>query len=324
MFELRILSGTHQGAMLPLVGENWSLGAGKDVDLVLFDSGFASSQLFIYWANQWCYEMHGSATLMDLAKNALPEEGVVDTDAPFCAGGVWMCIMSADTAWPAEDALTQIDQPKSKNGPIKQGIIPWVGERLSSGPSMAKPAFLGRMSERTLWVTVVAAIFLVVILGILLWSFLTRGQSDFSDNADGNGIPAITKVTLSPSDAAQHLGYMLAERDIDQSVKVERNGNDIQLVGTVDGQQQGILSRMMKTFNAQYHTPARITDRTAPISTRLPFGIRQIVGGSDPQVVLNSGHRMYQGDTYKGVTLVSVKSHTVNFQSGEQQYEVHW
>ncbi|MGJ8526449.1 hypothetical protein LMG33818_002200 [Halomonadaceae bacterium LMG 33818] len=310
--------------MLPLVGENWSIGAGKDVDLVLFDSGFAASQLFIYWANQWCYEMQGSATLLDGAKNSLPGEGVIETGVPLCAGGVWLCIMSADAAWPEEGAMTHLTSAKSKSGPIKQGLLPWMEGRLSSGRGVSKPAFLSRMNERTLWVTIVASLFVIAILGILLWSFFTRGQSDFSNNAYENAASPVSKLTLSPENAAQHLEYMLAERDIDQSVKVNRKGNDIQLTGSVDGEQQGILSRMLTTFSMQYHTPAHIENRTTPISTRLPFGIRQIVGGSDPQVVLDTGHRMYQGDTYKGVKLVSVTASTVNFQSGEQQYEVHW
>lgn len=37
MFELRVLSGLHQGAALPLIGEQWLIGADAEHDLALYD-----------------------------------------------------------------------------------------------------------------------------------------------------------------------------------------------------------------------------------------------------------------------------------------------
>lgn len=39
IFELRVLSGLHQGAALPLFGECWSIGASEEADLGLYDPG---------------------------------------------------------------------------------------------------------------------------------------------------------------------------------------------------------------------------------------------------------------------------------------------
>lgn len=41
MFELRVLDGLHQGAALPLFGQQWSIGAHAEADLVLSDPGIA-------------------------------------------------------------------------------------------------------------------------------------------------------------------------------------------------------------------------------------------------------------------------------------------
>ena len=41
MYELRVLDGQRQGAALPLFGEQWSIGAQADADLVLNDPGVA-------------------------------------------------------------------------------------------------------------------------------------------------------------------------------------------------------------------------------------------------------------------------------------------
>ena len=42
LFELRVLSGLHEGAALPLFGECWSIGADQDADLELYDPGVAA------------------------------------------------------------------------------------------------------------------------------------------------------------------------------------------------------------------------------------------------------------------------------------------
>jgi hypothetical protein len=45
MFELRVMSGLHQGAALPLIGDRWVVGAQEDSDLVLYDPGILTQHL---------------------------------------------------------------------------------------------------------------------------------------------------------------------------------------------------------------------------------------------------------------------------------------
>jgi len=47
MFELRVLDGQHQGAALPLFGEQWSMGAHPDTDLSLYDPGIAEWHVWL-------------------------------------------------------------------------------------------------------------------------------------------------------------------------------------------------------------------------------------------------------------------------------------
>lgn len=47
MFELRVLDGLHQGAALPLFGEQWSIGAHAEADLVLSDPGIAEQHALL-------------------------------------------------------------------------------------------------------------------------------------------------------------------------------------------------------------------------------------------------------------------------------------
>ena len=45
MYELRVLSGLHQGTALPLIGEQWSIGADEEADLALFEPGLEDGAL---------------------------------------------------------------------------------------------------------------------------------------------------------------------------------------------------------------------------------------------------------------------------------------
>ena len=47
MYELRVLDGQRQGAALPLFGEQWSIGAQADADLVLNDPGVAEQHALL-------------------------------------------------------------------------------------------------------------------------------------------------------------------------------------------------------------------------------------------------------------------------------------
>ncbi|WP_433977549.1 FHA domain-containing protein [Erwinia sp. E_sp_B01_9] len=54
MFELRVLTGRHQGAALPVTGGEWSLGSAEEADLLLSDSGvLAQHARLIFTEDRW-------------------------------------------------------------------------------------------------------------------------------------------------------------------------------------------------------------------------------------------------------------------------------
>lgn len=72
MFELRVLNGQRQGAALPLFGEQWSIGAHPDADLMLNDPGIAEqhARLGVLLAMPfWMFESVGA--LLDNQRGAL-------------------------------------------------------------------------------------------------------------------------------------------------------------------------------------------------------------------------------------------------------------
>src|SRR3546814_6141191 len=58
MFELRVLSGLHRGAALPLVGEQWVVGAAEDADLALYDPRICGRHMGLRQVQgQWLLEL---------------------------------------------------------------------------------------------------------------------------------------------------------------------------------------------------------------------------------------------------------------------------
>ncbi len=106
MFELRVLNGLNQGAALPLFGEQWSIGAHPDADLMLNDPGIA--------------EHHARLRLIDSNWSVQAEAGLLHGDegqvlaqiaslalnVPFSVGAIRLCVTLADQPWPEVPAPT--------------------------------------------------------------------------------------------------------------------------------------------------------------------------------------------------------------------------
>ena len=112
MFELRVLSGLHCGAALPLSGDLWQIGASPQADLLLSDESAADSERWLrrHEQNWW------------LAQQAEAEEGEpVTPEEPFVLGGVWLCVARASTPWHEAAAL-----PASALTPCEPALLPRV------------------------------------------------------------------------------------------------------------------------------------------------------------------------------------------------------
>ena len=97
LFELRVLSGLHQGAALPLFGEQWCIGAHQEADLELYDPGIADRHArltrvdgrWIVQAQEGLLQDETGATLAHIA-NLIP-------GAEFSIGGIRLCVLPMHT-----------------------------------------------------------------------------------------------------------------------------------------------------------------------------------------------------------------------------------
>ncbi|AZE52890.1 type III secretion protein HrpQ [Pseudomonas synxantha] len=301
MFELRVLDGLHQGAALPLFGEQWSLGAHADADLLLDDPGIAEHHARLLLAEgRWSVQaeaglLKGSdgqmlAQISDLALNTV-----------FVIGSVSLCVSPADQPWlqaPAPKQDRQVVQPEP------QTSLPLTLSSISSTQQK------GLVSLLLLCAVIIMAV------GIIF-----SGERE----AQASLMPAvIQKPGLdSPSEVRQQLMKMLTERELLQRVSLQIVNDQIALNGVVSQEEVELIARMLDRFAEQFDTGVPVISRVRVRDGRLPFRILQIVGGPNGHVVLEEGTRLFVGDEVDGLRLVLIDNSKVVF-DGEQRYEVGW
>ena len=130
LFELRVLSGLHEGAALPLFGECWSIGADQDADLELYDPGVAARHARLHgMAGRWTVQAQ-EGLLQDDAGTVRAQITDLAPGRAFAIGGIRLCVADTQSAWLDEpaDAVAQPGAPvtagsKSKSKWLAPGVL---------------------------------------------------------------------------------------------------------------------------------------------------------------------------------------------------------
>ncbi|WP_232287580.1 FHA domain-containing protein, partial [Pseudomonas fragi] len=130
LFELRVLSGLHEGAALPLFGECWSIGADQDADLELYDPGVAARHARLHgMAGRWTVQAQ-EGLLQDEAGTVRAQIADLAPGRAFAIGGIRLCVADTQSAWRDEpaDAVAQPGAPvtagsKSKSKWLAPGVL---------------------------------------------------------------------------------------------------------------------------------------------------------------------------------------------------------
>lgn len=297
MFELRVLSGLHRGAALPLVGDQWLVGAAEDADLALYDPGICARHLRLGRVEQqWRLELLDGAVSDAQGQPWTPAQPL-PVNALFAVAGIWLCLAPADQPWPQEatqesatPSADSTDHPKPAARPswarrllIAAGVITLASSAWAITSQPAKPVETGPAQS------------------------LTRGKVAL-DN--------VTAVRLE-------LHRMLQERDLAAQVQVESRDDRLVLVGELPRQRLAVVERLVERFNERYQTSVSVTTNVREQQTQLPFQITQIVGGKRGHVVTSDGRRLFLGDQIDGLRLTAIGNDKVTFE-GDQRYEVTW
>ncbi|AZE64935.1 FHA domain-containing protein [Pseudomonas synxantha] len=301
MFELRVLDGLHQGAALPLFGEQWSLGAHGDADLLLDDPGIAEHHARLLLADgRWSVQAE-AGLLKNSDGQMLAQISDLALNTAFVIGSVSLCVSPADQPW------LQASAPKQD----RQVVQP--------EPQTSLPLTLSSISS-TQQKGLVSLLLLCAVI-IMAVGIIFSGERE----AQASLMPAvIQKPGLdSPSEVRQQLIKMLTERELLQRVSLQIVNDQIALNGVVSQEEVELIARMLDRFAEQFDTGVPVISRVRVRDGRLPFRILQIVGGPNGHVVLEEGTRLFVGDEVDGLRLVLIDNSKVVF-DGEQRYEVGW
>lgn len=296
LFELRVLSGLHQGAALPLFGEQWCLGAHQESDLELYDPGIEDrhAQLrsidgrWTVQAQEGLLQDEAGATLAHITNLVLGTE--------FSIGGIRLCIANAQSPWMEAPATMPFMSSEA------------VPEHRSASPE-------GHMGK---WLIATLTVLLLTIAGLVML---------LSNNVQPS-VPQSPPVSdrrqlATAHQVHQQLLKMLIERELGNHIRLEVAADQITLRGDVAKEPLGLVSRMLDRFEAQFETSISINNNTQEISTALPFRIVQIIGGKRAHVVLADGRRLFFGDETDGLRLTAIDKNRLLFE-GKQRYEVNW
>lgn len=323
MYELRVLTGLHQGAALPLVGEQWAIGSHAEQDLALHDPGV--EQLHCHLQRQ------GENWVLNAANGSIcDEEGhrhattALAPNTAFVLGSVWLCVSPAEAAWPSLPAViaTPNAEPEAR------------AEAPHTAPPLEKVESRSRLLNRT------TGIVIGVLLGIAgsAWS-LTRSAAPVTEQVAtgapvhniattaskgrGTAEPAHKRIQLTTVDETRRqLNTMLSERLL-SDVNVQQTPEGLALSGNLKAESQLVYQRMLQRFKDRYESPVALIDNVTATSNGLPFTIVQIMSGPHAHLVTADGHRLYVGDELAGLRLTRIDDNRIQF-DGERHYEVNW
>lgn len=297
MFELRVLDGLHQGAALPLFGEQWTIGAHTDADLVLSDPGIAERHACL-WLIDGVWSVQAEAGLLRGADGqVLAQIARLALNGVFSVGNVRLCVSLADEPWP-------------------QAPAPAAPPVFNEAARTLKLSTISHSQQKRLISLVLAITVIFIVVGMA-----STGEPE----AKASLMPPVVRKheLASPFEVRQQLLKMLNERELSQRVNLQVINGQVALDGDVSQDDVELVARMLNRFGEQFDSAVPVISRVRVRDATLPFKIVQIVGGPNGHVVLEEGGRLFVGDEVEGLRLVLIDNSKVVF-DGVQQYEVRW
>lgn len=103
MYELRVLTGLHQGAALPLTGREWTIGSSTESDLALHDPGIEGRHCLLQLVDDTWTLARQNGVVTDIEGHKVDVITPLLPGSAFALNGVWLSLVSANTNWAEED-----------------------------------------------------------------------------------------------------------------------------------------------------------------------------------------------------------------------------
>ncbi|NIG12932.1 type III secretion protein HrpQ [Pantoea sp. Al-1710] len=295
MFELRVLNGLHEGATLPLSGENWQLGNHEESDLQLCDADILAKHATLSKRDETWHLAPNEGNIYLAEGGRVNDTLTLEPNQPFMLSGVWLVVSESDTPWTSSslipinaDGLIETAQPKP--------------ERESSRfPAWFKPSVV-----------------MLIVLGVVIVVSWILSASKTTNETPDNRIAITDAESLRAV-----LEKKLEDRDLNKLVTITGDEHGLTLNGELTENQLEIMSRLMSSLHDEYKVSLPLINATALKVLRLPFRIVQITAGKGANVVIEDGRRLFIGDKEQGFTLSKITKDTVEF-TGSENISVKW
>ncbi len=292
MFELRVLSGYHCGAALPLSGGSWRIDVDPQADLCL-DGVDLNGLSYLLSCNDGVWRLS--------AEPASQDTWMLEVDTPFQIADVWMCVARAETPWHEAAALL---------------AVPPVPSESSPAPSEANPAPAARRQLSGAMRSLVLGLFLLLSLTVVSWILQpTMAQTSAGEER--------TESWSSVEELRMPLQQQLRERELLKQIHISKQGGGLLLSGELSKPQMAVFERMMASFYAHYGAAAPVKIAVRPQEKKLPFRIVQVTTGQRANIVTEDGQRVFIGDEIAGLRLAAITDDQIEF-SGRDPMTVKW
>ena len=311
--ELRILNGLHRGAALPLDGSMLDIGSGEQAAVVLADPGVAARHASLAPTDAgWLLEAIDDAIVgVDdpLAQSALE----LAPGGYARLGDVWLCISPVDAPWQVAPA---------PHVPAQAAPLP--GDQGAGAPPAPAPPAPRRMLRRVL--LPIGA--LAVLSAATACAIAVRAPAPVALKAPA---PAPVPAAVAPAPApaltpAQLQGAFrreLADAQLLERFELALGERAWSMRADLDPDEKAHFERLLQKFVARHRLAIPVDVKIVGAAGMLPFEVAQVVSGSRAGIVTADGARLYVGDDYRGVRLVSVKDQHLVF-AGKRKIEVNW
>jgi type III secretion protein D len=351
MYELRILSGLHRGATLPLDERSHVIGASDDADVVIVDPEIEGRHASLSLTSSG-WKLAGMDGSVRNAQSNQAQAAIDLAPGEFArVGNVWITVVEQNARWsnpppePAEE-LFDASAPEDEPVPLQQsaaGLQSPVTKSSDehpggSGANLKKRSSMVLVSLGLIVVASAAGAYALrssnspIRTSTQLSTMRTALTSRISTRpADPTIAKAFDKLNeggtaqrqLTPEELRKAFRKRLADADLLKRFDLMLQDEQWTLQASLDDEEtarfEHILASFIKTHGITFPVRALVGSGEA----MLPFKIRQVVSGRDASVVTQSGERLYIGDELHGVRLVAIRGSRLTF-AGKRKIEVIW
>jgi type III secretion protein D len=350
MLELRILSGLHRGATLPLDDDTVVIGSDESADVVLLDPGIETTHASLRKTSEgWALSSLDGEVLSSDTNEPLKSLDLQQGEFGRL-GRVWVSVVDSDAAWgePPPDPVdieaddlqgdkgdseerqsndaehmhaTTSDESSEAGGTQGEG----TDEEADVEGRQGKP---GRTLATIGLITVLAAWGAYQLVGgaagavPLKPGIASAGSATLTASGTGPGQTG-KPAALSQEELRMAFRQRLDEVGLLKSFDLHLRDNDWNMKAALDDEEAARFERTLASFVAQHKITFPVTAKVGNAEHMLPFKIRQVISGANASVVTLDGNRLYVGDVYQGTRLVAVNGSRLTFM-GKRKIEVRW